>query len=150
MSENVLQHTNVYNTECTALRDFFSAQGRNALCEGFLVRWQSAHAAVLKQFEHSPQKNEEAQEWEQLGRELMQLRARMVSAIAQGLKNESNRADLLPRLKAFLKTHDALFIRIMESQREMLRKEFTDAKIMRQAIGAYAHSARQMGDPKLW
>lgn len=135
---------------CAHLQDEFAAQGRHDLCEGFMARWQKAHAHLICNFETNSQGAHLEEKWELLSTNLLQLRNRMSSALAQGLRIDPERAHLSARMQQYLLEHDKCFNRIIQNQYENLQRELNEIRCARHAIGAYARSARQMGDSSLW
>jgi hypothetical protein len=138
-----------YLDECASLVAHCFSHETSLFFSGFLERWHNHHARVIATFEQesSPQNTEK---WAGLPQQFLTQRARMFSALAQGLSKEHQANFLRDQMKNYLREHDIIFIRILNAQHEMLKKELNDAQNVRTAIGAYARSARQMGDANLW
>jgi hypothetical protein len=146
-SANVL--TNAYKSESEQLFRDVCGREHHAMCNGFMLRWSKHHAQIIELFEREPNTTN-TEKWSVASKEFLALRNRLVSALAQGLQNEINGQQWMNKMRLFIAAHDEVFIRFLSTQQEVLKKELNDAQNMRTAIGAYARSARQMGDSKLW
>ncbi len=141
--------TNAYRSESEQLFRDICGREHHTFCEGFLARWTKAHISIIETFERDPN-TPNTETWGKAGNDFMALRSRLVSALAQGLRNDPSSEVWTSKMRSFLAAHDRVFIRFLTAQQEILKKELNDAQSMRTAIGAYAMSARQMGDSKLW
>jgi hypothetical protein len=149
MTRNLDAVTTSYKTHCEALLQTFELIASIALVQGFWSRWTRMHLTVLNSFakEHSQSDNTG---WEKLNDELMKARLRLSSALYQGLKNDSCHEKIASDLRALLAAHDHSFLQALEGHRETLKRELAEAKTVHRALGAYAQSARQIGDVTLW
>jgi hypothetical protein len=141
--------TTSYKTQCDALLLTFELIASITLVQGFWSRWTRMHLGVLKSFAKENPQNKDTG-WDKLNEDLMKSRLRLSSALYQGLKNNSHQDQIGSELRALLAAHDHSFLQTLEGHREKLKRELAEAKTVHRALGAYAQSARQLGDSKLW
>jgi hypothetical protein len=138
-----------YGEQCAALLGEFPLVADVKIVVGFWNRWTRMHALAIKSFENETSPTNSI-DFETIGSELMKLRLRTVSGLVQGLKTISNNSELNNSIRALMSAHDLIFLHCLETHRESLKSDLSVAKTAHRALGAYAQSARQIGDTRLW
>jgi hypothetical protein len=112
--------------------------------EGFWNRWLGEHRRLIEAFVAG--RLEEA-EWGASAKFLLRRRERLVSTLAQGLKqNPSIGPEGRSALREMLREHDEMFATILARIQEDLRNELVKTNTARKAIGAYAKAASILGE----
>lgn len=138
-----------YETQCDALLGEFPIFANVAIVNGFWNRWKRMHVLAIKSFESDVSQGNSTN-FEDVGPELMKLRLRTTSGLVQGIKTMPQQGELLNSLRSLLSAHDLVFLHCLETHKNTLKTDLFVAKTAHRALGAYAQSARQIGDARLW
>lgn len=144
-----------YTSACAALAEEHGGlvSGPKALA-GFWGRWMARHKEVLARVQGHVQGHVQshgrAEELEghiaKACQDLLKVRMRLVSSVAQGLRGEAEGENLRARLGQLVAAHDAQFRRILDGELERLKREMAQAFVARKALSAYAQTVQYRGE----